>query len=273
LPENLCYDAAMRLLSVLNMANADTNVNSEIKDTTPVSVAPETTASAKPKDLVDQSSVKPERKGEVKRIRRSAEEARRLILDAAEERLAAQGPEGIRLQDIARDVGISHPAILHHFESREGLVRALIARTSEQLRDKILSALKHKHDANIELDANDIITNVFQALSDKGTARLLSWMLLTGRSAERSTSGALVTEIAEELHSQRAESAAEHGRPAPDREDTLFIAMLTASAAFGDAIIGRELARDAGLDQEGVARFRAWFAKLLYDHVGDTQKD
>lgn len=219
----------------------------------------------------EQTIVKTERKREVKRVRRSAEEARRLILDAAEERLATQGPEGIRLQDIARDVGISHPAILHHFESREGLVRALIARTSQQLREKILSALKHKNDENISLEANDIISNVFQALSDKGTARLLSWMLLTGRSAERSTSGALVTEIAEELHNQRSESALSHGRTAPDREDTLFIAMLTASAAFGDAIIGRELAKDAHLDQDGVARYRAWFAKLLYSHVGDTK--
>ncbi|MBV1885644.1 MAG: TetR family transcriptional regulator, partial [Parvibaculaceae bacterium] len=51
-----------------------------------------------------------------KRIRRTAEEARRLILDAAEKRLAEQGPEGIRLQDIAKDIGVSHPAILHHFE-------------------------------------------------------------------------------------------------------------------------------------------------------------
>lgn len=213
-----------------------------------------------------------ERKREVKRVRRSAEEARRLILDAAEERLASQGPEGIRLQDIARDVGISHPAILHHFESREGLVRALIARTSGQLREKILATLKGKHDDVESVEANDIISNVFQALSDKGTARLLSWMLLTGRSPESSTSGALVTEVANELHLQRTESATSHGRTAPDREDTLFIAMLTASAAFGDAIIGRELAKDAQLDQEGVARYRAWFAKLLYNHVGDTQK-
>ncbi|HBM86930.1 MAG TPA: hypothetical protein DD437_00135, partial [Rhodobiaceae bacterium] len=37
-----------------------------------------------------------------KRIRRSAEESRRVILDAAAKRLAEQGPEGIRLQDIAR---------------------------------------------------------------------------------------------------------------------------------------------------------------------------
>jgi AcrR family transcriptional regulator len=213
-----------------------------------------------------------EPKREAKRIRRSADEARRLILDAAEERLAAQGPEGIRLQDIARDVGISHPAILHHFESREGLVRALIARTSTQLRDKMLTALQSKHNGEDVVEANELISNVFETLSDRGTARLLSWMLLTGRSPESSTSGALVTEIADELHQRRKEDAVKHDKGAPDREDTLFMAILTANAAFGDAIIGRELAKDAGLDQAGVARFRAWFAKLLHDHAGEVKK-
>lgn len=222
--------------------------------------------SAVPNDETVTSPASPKR--ETKRIRRSAEEARRLILDAAEERLAAQGPEGIRLQDIARDVGISHPAILHHFESREGLVRALIARTSTQLREKILATL-HTEDDEKDLEANDIISNVFEALSDRGTARLLSWMLLTGRSAENKTLSSLVTEIAGELHEKRKENAANHHQTAPDPEDTLFLAMLTTSAAFGDAIIGRELAKDAGLDHAGILRFRAWFAKLLYNHVGD----
>ncbi|HEX7776223.1 MAG TPA: TetR/AcrR family transcriptional regulator [Parvibaculum sp.] len=212
----------------------------------------------------------PDIKREPKRIRRSAEEARRLILDAAEERLATQGPEGIRLQDIARDVGISHPAILHHFESREGLVSALIARTSEQLRDKMLAALKSGD--NTKAEANELIGNVFEALSDRGTARLLSWMLLTGRAQSSGPSGALMTEIAGELHQRRIEGAAEAGAPAPDREDTLFMSMLTANAAFGDAIIGRYLAEEAGLDQAGIARFRLWFAKLLHDHV-DGRKE
>ncbi|MGB3811224.1 MAG: TetR/AcrR family transcriptional regulator [Parvibaculum sp.] len=222
--------------------------------------------------VLDEPASPVERKREGKRIRRSAEEARRLILDAAEERLAAQGPEGIRLQDIARDVGISHPAILHHFESREGLVRALIARTSAQLRDKMLAALQSKKNSEQAIEANELIANVFETLSDRGTARLLSWMLLTGRSADGSTSGTLVTEIASELHQRRIEDAAKSGKPVPEREDTLFMAMLTANAAFGDAIIGRHLAEDAGLDQAGITRFRAWFAKLLHDHAGDFKK-
>ena len=198
-----------------------------------------------------------------KRVRRTAEEARRLILDAAEERLARQGPEGLRLQDIARDIGISHPAILHHFESREGLVRALIARANTQLRDTMLTALGSGH-ANS--DAADHIGHVFEALSDRGTARLLSWLLLTGRATENSATHNIMGEIVDALQARRSEYAELKGKPTPDREDTLFMAMLTANAAFGEAIVGRQLAEAVGLDQDGIKRFRNWFARLLNEH-------
>lgn len=198
-----------------------------------------------------------------KRIRRTAEEARRLILDAAEKRLAQQGPEGLRLQDIARDIGISHPAILHHFESREGLVRALIARANTQLRDTMLTALGGDHTS---ADASDHIGHVFEALSDRGTARLLSWLLLTGRATENSTTHNIMGEIVDALQLRRAEYAEKAGKPTPDKEDTLFMAMLTANAAFGEAIVGRQLAEAVGLDQDGIKRFRNWFAKLLNEH-------
>ena len=216
------------------------------------------------------SAVAPEtaEKPAPKRVRRTAEEARRLILDAAEARLAKQGPEGLRLQDIARDVGISHPAILHHFESREGLVRALIARANTQLRDSLLGALG-KGDAS--RDAADHIGHVFEALSDRGTARLLSWLLLTGRATEQSDAHNVMGEIVDVLQARREEYSKEKGKPAPDKEDTLFVAMLTANAAFGEAIVGRQLAEATGLDQDGIKRFRAWFAKLLNDHLEDKR--
>src|SRR5262249_22912893 len=63
-----------------------------------------------------------------KRTRRTAEGARREILDAAEKRLRELGPDGVRLQQIASDVGVSHPAILHHFESFEGLIQQVVQR-------------------------------------------------------------------------------------------------------------------------------------------------
>ncbi|MBX3504098.1 MAG: TetR/AcrR family transcriptional regulator [Parvibaculum sp.] len=220
------------------------------------------------------SAVKPETstaaKPAAKRIRRTAEEARRLILDAAEARLARQGPEGLRLQDIARDVGISHPAILHHFESREGLVRALIGRANRQLRDKLLSALDGDGDGEGS-DTAYHIGHVFEALSDRGTARLLSWLLLTGRASDEQMEPNVMREIVDAIQARREDYARQENQPAPDREDTLFIAMLTASAAFGEAIVGRQLAEAAGLDRDGLARFRLWFARMINDHL-DTGK-
>lgn len=210
------------------------------------------------------AAAKTAEKPAAKRVRRTAEEARRLILDAAEARLARQGPEGLRLQDIARDVGISHPAILHHFESREGLVRALIARANTQLRDTMLGALAGDHASR---DAADHIGHVFEALSDRGTARLLSWLLLTGRATEQSDAHNIMSEIVEVLQARREEYAEKKGTAAPGKEDTLFVAMLTANAAFGEAIVGRQLAEAVGLDQDGIKRFRVWFAKLLNDHL------
>ncbi len=48
-----------------------------------------------------------------------------MILEAAQASIARSGPAGLRLQEVAEAAGVSHPTILHHFESREGLIRAL----------------------------------------------------------------------------------------------------------------------------------------------------
>src|SRR5271168_4494690 len=76
-----------------------------------------------------------------KRLRRTSEEARRLILETAQALIASTGPEGLRLQDIAAAAGISHPLILHHFGSRAGLVRALTREATIELKDKLIAAM------------------------------------------------------------------------------------------------------------------------------------
>src|SRR5580693_3024846 len=79
---------------------------------------------------------------EAPRRRRTAEQARSAILDAAERRLVADGPGAIRLQEVAKDVGVSHPTVLHHFGSREGLVEAVVARALDSLHGGLLAAVQ-----------------------------------------------------------------------------------------------------------------------------------
>src|ERR1700681_4516097 len=76
-----------------------------------------------------------------RRVRRTPEEAKRLILETARALVARTGPQGLRLQAIAPEAGISHPLILHHFGSRAGLVRALTREAAAELRDRLVQSM------------------------------------------------------------------------------------------------------------------------------------
>ncbi|OQR65981.1 TetR family transcriptional regulator [Streptomyces maremycinicus] len=52
---------------------------------------------------------------------------RRAILAAALDVIAADGPAGLSLRDLARRAGVSHAAPAHHFRDRTGLLTAIAA--------------------------------------------------------------------------------------------------------------------------------------------------
>src|SRR6266481_6364598 len=60
-----------------------------------------------------------------KRIRRTPEAAKLSNLEAAERRLIEEGPDGVRVQHIAADLGITGAALHYHFGSRETLIDAV----------------------------------------------------------------------------------------------------------------------------------------------------
>lgn len=195
-----------------------------------------------------------------KRIRRTPEEARRLILDAAQARLAATGPDGLRLQDIAADAGISHPSILHHFGSREGLVRALTREAIDELKDKLFAALSAEHPSTeAQLD------QVFDAFRN-GLAQRLAWLATVDSRGDPPEERQVLRQIVDTVHARRL-AAAPAGTVIP-REDTDSLVHLVAAAAFGDAMYGAHLRRSGGITPgpETDRRFRAWLAALLQAH-------
>lgn len=204
----------------------------------------------------------------MRRVRRSAEEAQRLILDAAENRLREGGPEAIRLQDIARDVGISHPAILHHFASRDGLTQALEQRAMRRLEAELVAVLSTQP-ARGET-AIDVIERAFAALGDAGHARMLAWRVLQAEPAEPKVDRTLLKALADLLHERRVEAAGAERRAAPDPHDTEFVVRLAAAAMLGDGIFAPFLDASFGRanDPARQRRFREWFARLLAAHSG-----
>lgn len=202
------------------------------------------------------------------RVRRTAAEARQRILDAAEARLREGGPEAIRLQEIASDVGISHPTILHHFESRDGLTRALGLRITERLVADLVDALSPE--SSSESTPEEIIDHVFSTIGRTGTARLVAWHALSFASAEEAR--ALPARITDLLHARRVDAAAEAGTPAPSREDSGFVARLAAAAALGDAL-SRDVWSDPRAPRDTDLRFRRWFARLLMEHLEGARSE
>ena len=195
-----------------------------------------------------------------KRIRRTPQEARALILDAAEACMAKAGPAGLRLQEVAEVAGVSHPTILHHFESREGLIRAVHLNSLGQLRE-VLTAAMTGADASVRP-----VAATFAAFRE-GLAQRMLWILQSGPPPAGS-SLPIFEEMIDHLHAIRLRIARPGG--IVDREDTRAMVHLTVVAAFGDAFIGQRLRRSQTpeADAEGAANFAEWFARLLDEKIG-----
>lgn len=209
-----------------------------------------------------------------RRPRRSADETRSEILDAAQRRLADGGPDALRLQDIARDVGISHPAILHHFGSREGLMQALEARVTSALTEEVGRVLLGGARGRDESSAGDLLDSVARAMHDGGLARLVAWWVL--RDADTSYEGVrrIVARVVELIRVRLAEDAEAPGRRVPSREEIAFSVRLAVLAMFGDALIGDDLGQAPTRQRTAESRrFRVWMGDLLTEHLARELRD
>jgi AcrR family transcriptional regulator len=196
------------------------------------------------------------------RTRRTAEDARTAILDAAERRLVNAGPSGIRLQDVAADVGISHPTVLHHFGSRERLVDAVVKRRVALMNQEVLLALVGT--GADEGSAVALFERLYTMFSTGGHARVAAFIALEGRIPGADPNS--LRPLAEVTHTARLAQRQEGGEP-PSFDDTYFTVLLAAFALFGEAIVGPIFRGDpeGAPDEATSKRFREWTARLVLD--------
>jgi AcrR family transcriptional regulator len=196
------------------------------------------------------------------RRRRTADEARAAILDAAERRLVVSGPAGIRLQEVAADVGMSHPTVLHHFGSREALVKEVCERRFAAIHADVVRALATSAGAPEEVSG--MLDSVFHALEAHGHGRVVFWLALEGLLQKREQ--LRLHDVGLATHALRSRKRS--GR-VPPLEDTLHVVVLCTLALLAESVLGKSILRDAGLgdDRATRARFRSWLAKLLADHL------
>jgi AcrR family transcriptional regulator len=191
------------------------------------------------------------------RKRRSSDEARAAILDAAERLLREVGPGGIRLQEVARQVGVSHPTVLHHFGSREGLIEAVVERALASIHEGLVEAITSTDSTD---DVAALLTAVSQRLREGGRARTFLWLALAGFGP--GVKALQVKTVSEVVHEVRKHKWAERKEKVPPFEDTWFTVLLPALALLSLSVL--EDCADPDFDP---ARFRAWLARKTHEHL------
>ena len=199
------------------------------------------------------------------RRRRDAATSQAAILDAAEVLLASGGASGIRLQQVAADAGVSHPTVLHHFGSREGLIEAVVARALRAIHTDLVAAIQASSGGEEPLA--ELLESVFAALTRTGHARVMLWLALEGHSVDAAE--VRLSDVVDAAHALRTSKARGRGARAPGREDTARTVVLAALGLVAGAVMLPSLLENAGLpgDEAGGKRFRAWLARVLRAHL------
>jgi AcrR family transcriptional regulator len=184
-----------------------------------------------------------------RRRRRTPEEARGEALDCARRLLIVHGPDGVTLQSVAREIGVTHGNLIHHFGSAAQLQSALMGAMVRDLTKAIDSAVAHVR--SDEGAARTLVDIVFDAFDQGGAGALAAWIALSNRYEHLEPIREAVGELVAAVDDKIAAAGGEPPRHIPSA--LLFITL----CAFGDALIGPPLRDMLGRDPESVRRLAA----------------
>jgi len=186
------------------------------------------------------------------RIRRSPEEARRLILGAAAELLAEGGTAAVQVRAVAARVGMTDTGVTYHFQSRDNLLRELLKHGGRQLRTALQEATGSWLEGGSDLHA---FVESFAAVYQQGYGELA--IALHGAGWRDHGSG-MLNPVVEALHQLRP--------PTASIEDTRLAVAALHQAIATESLYGSAFRRSAGLTgtaaSDPTAQLRWWTRQL-----------
>lgn len=191
------------------------------------------------------------------RTRRPPDEARQLILSAAEELLVAHGPAGVSVRAVAERVGMTDAGVSHHFGSRDGLLEALLRYGGRRLRHELKEVTERwlREDARVRP-----LVEVLAAFYQRGYSQLAIALVNAGW---RDKGSGMLQPVVDALHAQRVRRAKAQ---APALEDTRLAVAALHQALAVDPSYGAGFRRSAGLTGSAASESAAqvmWWAKTL----------
>jgi AcrR family transcriptional regulator len=176
-----------------------------------------------------------------RRTRRTPEQARQQLLDAAERVFGDYYPDQVGLKEIAREAGVSHALITHYFGTYGGLVEATLERRIRALREQTIAKLR---EAGALSRPGELLGMLFDALRDPIHLKLVKWLVASDRAAS-----VRALALQDQGLARIALEVTSAAVPAPPRKlvDTVEVALVVAiSAAYGYALNKYALASALG---------------------------
>lgn len=200
-----------------------------------------------------------------RKTHRSPEDAKQAILDAAEAIMVEVGPAGLRISAVAKKAGMAHPNIIHHFGSREGLLRALAERVGLRATERITQAIDDALNAP-EHERVAALTRVLDTSYPGDEGRAAIWLHLSGA---ESSLRANMQQIVSLSHRFR-----ESVDPTASIENTNRLVLLITLALVGEVVSGASTKEALGFgnDEQSRAHFKQWLAEILLN-LNDQQLD
>ncbi|MFC4909616.1 TetR/AcrR family transcriptional regulator [Actinomadura gamaensis] len=184
------------------------------------------------------------------RVRRGPDEARRVILEAAEELLLRGGVAAVQVRAVAARAGMTDAGVNHHFGGRDGLLQALLRHGGRKLRAGVGELLDSWLDGPPDLAK---LVETLAAFYRSGYGELAAALHAAGWRDEGS---GMLTPVVEALHALRPDAA-----HVPVEDTRLAVAALHQALAL-DPLYGREFRRSAGLPDDASAQLRWWTTHL-----------
>jgi AcrR family transcriptional regulator len=183
------------------------------------------------------------------RVRRSPDEARAHILDAADAVFRDQLPDAVGLREIADAAEVSHGLVTHYFATYDGLVAAVIARRLDAAR---ATAFAHLAQTTVVADEAPVLSVLVDLLADRTLIRLVVWSLLTGRGATVFGADGQLGRLVDGMAARLAATGAQLARDRVELAVMIALATVTGWGVLGEAM-DRALGRAEPVDR-GVLR-------------------